>query len=333
VPVGTVIKDEKGTMLADLPRRGIKVVAARGGRGGRGNTRFVTSQRRAPDFAEKGEPGEERTLILELKLLADVGLVGFPNAGKSTLLSRISAAKPKIAAFPFTTLVPQLGVVYLGEERSFVVADLPGIIEGAHQGAGLGHQFLKHIERTGVLLYLIDMAGTEGRDPYEDYFALRKELGLYHQELLDKPAILAANKMDLPSSKENLKKFRARIKNTSLFPISAVTGEGIESLLEELYKCVRERNALPEEELADSIIFLPPVAARPLHIQVDGKVYLVSGDAVEKAAHQADFKSSEGLRRFQKIIESLGVEEELVRMGIQEGDIVRIGDLEFTYSL
>lgn len=333
VPVGTVIKDENGTMLADLPRRGIKVVAARGGRGGRGNARFVTSQRRAPDFAEKGEPGEERTLILELKLLADVGLVGFPNAGKSTLLSRISAAKPKIAPFPFTTLVPQLGVVYLGEERSFVVADLPGIIEGAHRGAGLGHQFLKHIERTGVLLYLIDMAGTEGRDPYEDYSALRKELGLYHQELLNKPAILAANKMDLPSAKENLKKFRDRIKNTSLFPISAVTGEGIESLLEELYKCVQERKALPEEELTDSIIFLPPVAARPLHIQVAGKVYLVSGDAVEKAAYQADFKSSEGLRRFQKIIESLGVEEELIRMGIQEGDIVRIGDLEFTYSL
>ncbi len=335
VPIGTVIKDEKGTLLADLHHRGIKVVAARGGRGGRGNTRFATSRRRAPGFAEKGEPGEERTLILELKLLADVGLVGFPNAGKSTLLSRISAARPKIADFPFTTLTPQLGVVYLGEERSFVVADLPGIIEGAHKGAGLGHQFLKHIERTGVLLYLIDMAGTEGRDPYLDFCNLKKELKLYHEEMLNKPGILAANKMDLPQSEGNLKEFRARIKDIPLFPISAVTGEGIDALLEELYRRVQERNTLlPEEDFEDhEIIYLPPVEVRPLIIQVEGNIYLVRGDEVEKAALRADFNSSEGLRRFQEMIRKLGVEQGLVKMGIQEGDIVRIGNMEFTYSL
>lgn len=332
VPVGTVIKDEKGTLLADLSRQGIKVVAARGGRGGRGNSRFVTSRRRVPDFAEKGEPGEERTLILELKLLADVGLVGFPNAGKSTFLSRISAAKPKIAPFPFTTLTPQLGVVYLGKGRCFVVADLPGIIEGAHEGAGLGHQFLKHIERTEILLYLIDMAGTEGRDPYLDYGNLKKELKLYNEELVNKPAIIAANKMDLPPSKENLAKFRDRIKDTIIFPISAVTGEGINPLLEELYSHVQERKALfPEEDLEDTTLFLPPLETRPLLIRKEGRVFLVSGDEVEKAALRADFSSSEGLRRFWKTIDSLGVEEELIRMGIQEGDTVRIGNLEFTY--
>lgn len=332
VPVGTVIKDEKGTLLADLYRPGIKVVAARGGRGGRGNARFVTSRRKVPDFAEKGEPGEERTLILELKLLADVGLVGFPNAGKSTFLSRVSAARPKIAPFPFTTLTPQLGVVYLGEGRSFVIADLPGIIEGAHRGAGLGHRFLRHIERTEILLFLIDMAATEGRDPYSDYENLKKELKLYNEELANKPALIAANKMDLPPSQENLQRFQERIKNITIFPISAVTGAGIQPLLEELYSRLRERKALyPPEDEGDEILFLPPVETRPLQLRKEGHVFIVSGDEVEKAALRADFNSAEGLRRFWKAMESLGVEEELLKMGIQEGDLVRIGKIEFTY--
>ncbi|NMB40419.1 MAG: GTPase ObgE [Firmicutes bacterium] len=334
VPVGTIIKDENGTILADLHRGGIKAVAARGGKGGRGNTRFTTSRRRVPDFAENGEPGEKRTLILELKLLADVGLVGFPNAGKSTFLSRVSAAKPKIADFPFTTLVPQLGVVYLGDERSFVIADLPGIIEGAHKGAGLGHQFLKHIERTEVLLYIIDAAGTEGRDPYSDFYNLQKELKLYNEEMLGKPFILAANKIDLPQSEEHLKKLRDKVKDIPLFPISAVTGAGIDLLLEELYRGVQAKKALiPEEEdLGNDVIFLPPLEKRPLHIRLKGNVYFISGDEVEKAALRADFNSTEGLRRFQERINRLGVERELVKMGIQEGDTVCIGDMEFTYS-
>jgi GTP-binding protein len=333
VPVGTVIKDEEGLPLADLCREGMRVLVAKGGRGGRGNARFTTSRRRAPDFAENGEPGEERTLLLELKLLADVGLVGYPNAGKSTFLARISAAKPKIADFPFTALVPQLGVVYLGEGRSFVAADLPGIIAGAHHGAGLGHRFLKHIERTGVLLYLIDMAGVDGRDPYADFCSLQKELALYSAEMQAKPAVIAANKMDLPAAAENLKDFRSKVGNMPLFPLSAATGAGVKALLEELYKHVRKRVALfPEESYdQDEVITLPPVRARELQVTVQGETYLVEGDEVEKAVLRADFNSQEGLRRFQVAMKQLGVERELQRLKIQEGAVVRIGKMEFNY--
>lgn len=333
VPVGTIIKDEEGTLLADLCREGVQALVAKGGRGGRGNARFTTSRRRAPDFAENGEPGEERTLLLELKLLADVGLVGYPNAGKSTFLARISAAKPKIADFPFTTLVPQLGVVYLGEGRSFVAADLPGIIAGAHHGAGLGHQFLKHIERTGVLLYLVDMAGVDGRDPYEDLCSLQKELGLYRTALQAKPAVIAANKMDLPAAAANLKDFQSKVGDMPLFPLSAVTGAGVKALLEELYKHVQKRVALfPEESYdQDEMIILPPVRTRELKVTVEGEVYLVAGDEVEKAVLRADFNSQEGLRRFQVAMKEIGVERELQRLKIQEGDVVRIGEMEFTY--
>ncbi len=336
IPAGTVVKDEDGSPLADLGHDGIKVVVARGGRGGRGNTRFATSRRRAPDFAEKGEPGEERTLLLELKLLADVGLVGFPNAGKSTLLARISAAKPKIANFPFTTLVPQLGVVYLSPGRSFVVADLPGIIAGAHQGAGLGYRFLRHIERTGVLLYLLDMAATEGRDPYEDFCNLQQELMLYRAAMHSKPAVIAANKMDLPEAAANLKNFQSRLKEgLPVFPISAVTGVGVKVLLEELYKHVQERVALLPEESYDQeeMIFLPPAPVRDLKVTVEGNIFLVTGDEVEKAVLRADLQSTEGLRRFQAAMKGLGVERELEKMKIQEGDVVRIGEMEFTYFI
>mgnify|MGYP001025030594 CR=1 FL=1 len=333
VPTGTEIKDEAGTLLADLKQDGMKAVVAKGGQGGRGNARFATSRRRAPDFAENGEPGEERTLLLELKLLADVGLVGFPNAGKSTLLARISAAKPKIADFPFTTLVPQLGVTYLGPGRSFVVADLPGIITGAHRGAGLGHRFLRHIERTGVLLYLLDMAATEGRDPFEDYCSLQQELKLYRPEMMIKPAVIAANKMDLPEAAANLEIFMSKTDGLPVFPFSAVTGAGVKPLLEELYKHVQERVALLPEESYDQegMIYLPPVQPRELKIKLEGDVYLVTGDEVEKAVLRADLQSAEGLRRFQAAIKRLGVERELKRMKIQEGDVVRIGEVEFTY--
>lgn len=335
VPVGTVIKDEGGTVLADLGRPGMKAVVARGGIGGRGNARFTTSRRRAPDFAEKGEPGEERTLILELKLLADVGLVGFPNAGKSTLLSRISAATPKIADFPFTTLIPQLGVVYLGEERSFVAADLPGIIENAHQGAGLGHQFLKHIERTRVLLFIIDLSGAEGRDPLQDYINLKQELQLFEQELVEKPRVIAANKLDLPFADKNFQLFRSRVSDAPVFPISAVTGEGVKPLLEELHSIIQKN--LPNDPVEgyneDEIIYLPPTAYRGLSIEVEENVYTVSGEDVEKAVYKAHFDSPGGLNRFQEIMKNLGVEKELLKMGIKEGDTVRIGDMEFTYYL
>lgn len=331
VPVGTVIKDENGAQLGDLLRSGVRAVVARGGRGGRGNSCFTTSRYRAPSFAEKGEPGEERTLLLELKLLADVGLVGFPNAGKSTFLSHVSAARPKIADYPFTTLAPQLGVVYLGEERSFVVADLPGIIEGAHRGAGLGHRFLKHIERSRILLYILDMAATEERDPFRDYQLLKEELVNYHEELARKPAIIAANKMDLPGAAENMQSFREKAAGLEPFPISGVTGEGINTLLEALYSRLQEERPDLEEGADTEVFYLPPLPEVGLSVQRDGEIFHVRGDQVVKAISRADLHNEEGLRRFQELIRRMGVESELLKAGIQEGDTVRIGELEFLY--
>lgn len=342
VPAGTVIKDEEGTLLADLSRTGMKAVVARGGSGGRGNAHFATSRRRVPDFAEKGEPGEDRTLVLELKLLADVGLVGFPNAGKSTLLARVSSARPKIGHFPFTTLNPQLGVVSLGDDRSFVLADLPGIIENAHKGAGLGHQFLRHIERTRVLVFLLDMAATEGRDPFTDYITLRSELKQYRPDLLSRPYLVAANKMDLPEGKGNLERFFARFEEDGVaesepvYPISSATGEGIDRLLNEVYlhlEALRMEDVEAGSERQDEeIIYLPPLQEpRQLNVEKDGSIYVVSGDDVEKLVLRTNFDSSGSASHFQKIIRKLGVEEELVKKGIQEGDTVRIGELEFAY--
>lgn len=332
VPVGTVIKDENGIQLGDLFRSGIKAVVARGGRGGRGNTSFASSRYRAPSFAERGELGEERTLLLELKLLADVGLVGFPNAGKSTFLSRVSAAKPKIADYPFTTLAPQLGVVYLGEGRSFVMADLPGIIEGAHRGAGLGQRFLKHIERSRILLYILDMAATEKRDPLEDYLKLKNELAKYHEELAGKPVLIAANKMDLPGADQNLQRFRQHVVDGEIFSISGVTGDGIKTLLEALYRRLQEERPDMDEEAADTEIFyLPPLPETILSVRREGDIFLVQGDQVEKAVSRADLSSEEGQRRFQELIRHLGVENELLKAGISEGDTVKIGDIEFLY--
>ncbi|NLU49444.1 MAG: GTPase ObgE, partial [Syntrophomonadaceae bacterium] len=239
VPVGTVVKDaDTGEVLADLTKHNQTAIVARGGRGGRGNPRFVSPTRRAPSFAEKGEPGEERWLLLELKLLADVGLVGFPNAGKSTLISRLSAARPKIADYPFTTLVPNLGVVRRPDGDGFVVADIPGLIEGAHQGAGLGHDFLRHIERTRVLVFVLDTAETEGRDVGEDFRALTRELEEYDPKLARRPRIIAANKMDIAGAQANLEKLRRALTEDEIFPISAVTGLGLDTLLHRLYELV-----------------------------------------------------------------------------------------------
>ncbi len=338
VPAGTEIKDEAGNLLADLTRHGQRAVVARGGRGGRGNTAFATARRRAPSFAEKGEAGEERTLILELKLLADVGMVGFPNAGKSTLLSRISAARPKIGDYPFTTLIPQLGVVTLDRERSFVVADLPGIVEGAHCGVGLGYQFLRHIERTRVLIYVLDLAGTEGRDPFQDYLALREELRRYLPSLLERPAVIAANKMDLPAAASNLEVFAGKIQGEGeLYPISAVTGEGVKPLLEAVYRLWQEQlRSLPveeEEEGKAETIYLPPLPRREMAVRLEKGVYLVSGDEVERLVRRADLSSAAGRKYFQKMLEELGVERALLEAGIKEGDTVRIGDHEFIFYL
>ncbi|MDO9574505.1 MAG: GTPase ObgE [Candidatus Contubernalis sp.] len=227
VPPGTMVyREETGELIADLIESGQRAVIAKGGRGGRGNTRFANAIRKAPKFAEKGEPGEELTIIMELKLLADVGLVGFPNAGKSTFLSRVSAAKPKIASYPFTTLTPNLGEVHVSQGRNFVVADIPGIIEGAHQGTGLGLQFLRHVERTRLLLFILDTAGTENREPLEDFNALQRELRLYSEKLSQKPQVVVANKIDLPQGRENIDEIKKALPHgLQFFAVSAVTGE------------------------------------------------------------------------------------------------------------
>ncbi len=243
VPPGTIVQDDKGVILADLTEEGQRFVAARGGKGGRGNARFATPTRQAPRIAEPGEPGEERWIVLELKVLADAGIVGFPNAGKSTLLSRVTSARPKIADYAFTTLSPNLGVVRLPGGDSFVLADIPGLIEGAHEGKGLGHEFLRHVERTRVLIHMIDVAGTEGRDPLEDFAIVNRELELYNTSLARLPQVVALNKIDLPAGRENAPRVRAGIEKTGnpVFAVSAVTGEGIREMLFKVADILRQQ--------------------------------------------------------------------------------------------
>ncbi|SHH20513.1 GTP-binding protein [Thermosyntropha lipolytica DSM 11003] len=330
VPVGTVIKDDAtGEVIADLTQHGQEVIVARGGRGGRGNARFVSSVNRAPTFAENGEPGEERWIRLELKLLADVGLVGFPNAGKSTLISRVSAAKPKIADYPFTTLVPNLGVVRTKNGDTFVMADIPGLIENAAEGAGLGHDFLRHIERTRVLLFVLDTAQTEGRDVLEDYKILRTELEKYNPELLKRPYLIVANKMDIPEASENFRRLKEAY-GDKVHPISAVTGEGIEELIEKVYELLQQ---VPEDlYVGEERVVRKYEEEVPFVInKVDG-VYEVSGKRIEKLVAMTNFNTEEGLRRFQHAVIKMGLEDALKEMGIKEGDIVRIKDLEFEYT-
>jgi len=332
VPPGTVIKDDDThEVLADLTEHGQRAIIARGGRGGKGNTRFVNATNRAPSFAENGEPGEERWIHLELKLLADVGLVGFPNAGKSTLISRISAARPKIADYPFTTLVPNLGVVSTKNKDTFIVADIPGLIEGAHEGVGLGLEFLRHIERTRVLLFIIDAAQTENRDVLEDFQVLRQELEHYNIDLTNRPYLVVANKMDLPDSQENVKKLVEKF-GDKVHLISAVTGEGISELIDKVYELLQ---SIPEEAKkmagAEAVVrkFKEP---EPFIIKNVNGVYEISGKRIEKLVAMTNFDYEEGLQRFQQTIIKMGLEDALREQGIKEGDTVKIKDLEFTYS-
>lgn len=331
VPLGTVIKDDDTNLvIADLVSAGQSVVVAKGGRGGRGNARFASSRNKAPTISENGEPGEEKWVRLELKLLADIGLVGFPNAGKSTLISSISASRPKIADYPFTTLVPNLGVVETKNKDAFVVADIPGLIENAHQGAGLGHNFLRHVERTKVLVFVLDTAETEGRDVIEDYNILRLELELYNDELSQRPFLIAANKMDIPEAQDNLNQLK-ELWGDKVYPISAVTGAGVSELVEKVYDLLQ---SMPPEE---QIVGEEPVITKfeeeiPYEINIVDGVYEVTGKRIEKLVVMTNFDTEEGLRRFQMIIEKMGVEASLREMGIKEGDTVRISDLEFDYS-
>ena len=347
VPVGTVVHDAaSGRILADLTRDGQTVVVARGGRGGRGNAAFKSSTRQTPRFAEKGQPGEERQVTLELKLIADVGLLGKPNAGKSTLLSRVSAARPKIADYPFTTLTPTLGVVEVGG-RGFVVADIPGLIEGAHEGAGLGLEFLRHVERTRVLVHLIDGASP---DPLEDYRAINRELALYSERLASKPQIVAVNKMDLPEARERYDALRRALAAEtpsagasedvdgpeatdapSIVAISAVSGEGVEALL---YAIDARLQALPAEEPAEELMVYRPHEREGTAVTITREgpdVYRLAGEEIERLAQMTDWNSEEGVERFERILVARGIAARLEEAGVGLGDTVRIGDLELEW--
>lgn len=333
VPQGTTVTDlDTGLILADLTHENDEVVVAKGGRGGRGNTAFATPANPAPNFSENGEPGEERRLKVELKLLADVGFVGMPSVGKSTLISKISKAKPKIAEYHFTTLSPNLGVVKTIDNRVFVAADLPGLIKGASLGEGLGDKFLRHASRTKVIAHIIDMSAYEGRDPYEDYITIRKELGDFDKKLLDKPEVIIANKMDMESAKENLKEFKKKV-NKEVFEISALTGEGIDKVL---VKIADELDNIKDEPLYENEQFEKYVLykfkeEKPYRIYKDNDVYVVSGEEIEKLLRMTKF-TDEGARRFAKKLRRMGVDEDLQKMGVQEGDTVRILDFEFEYK-
>ncbi|QIA27963.1 GTPase ObgE [Thermaerobacter sp. PB12/4term] len=332
VPPGTVVRDrDTGDVLADLAEPGQQVVVARGGRGGRGNARFATPQRKAPRLAEKGEPGERRWLKLELRLLADVGLVGWPNAGKSSLLARISAARPKVAAYPFTTLAPNLGVVQRGPGRSFVVADIPGLIEGAHQGVGLGHEFLRHIQRTRVLIYVVDAAATEGRDPQQDLATLQDELEAYEPALLDRPGVVAANKMDLPQAAQHLPALEeaARAAGLELVPISAATGEGVDRLLDRV-EGLLARAPVPQPLVAAGRkVYRPGPDPRRLEVrrEPDG-TWIITSPLVERWVAMTDFDNEEAVRWLLRRLERLGAEQTLRAAGAETGDTVRLGPME-----
>lgn len=344
VPPGTIVyDDDTGEMLADLTRHGQEVVIAKGGRGGRGNTRFKTPANTAPAIAENGEEGQERWVTLELKVMADVGLVGFPSVGKSTLLSVVSGAQPKIGAYHFTTLTPNLGVVQVSDERSFVMADLPGLIEGAHTGVGLGHEFLRHVERTRIIVHVVDMSGMEGRDPFDDWEKINEELKLYNAKLAERPQIVAANKMDMPESEEQLAVFREKIEaarpGIEIMPISSLTRQGVPELL---YKVADLLDSLPdpseivEEAKADEdegVVYR--MEERPsdheFRITRDNEVYVVESESIEKLLKRTQFASYEAVMRFGRILRNIGVDAELRKRGARDGDTIRIGDFEFEF--
>ena len=330
VPIGTIVKDAKtNEILADLSEKGQKELVLRGGRGGKGNSHFATATRQAPRFAQGGEEGEEKELILELKLLADVGLIGYPSVGKSTILSIVTAATPKIADYPFTTLVPNLGVVKPEYGESFVIADIPGLIEGASEGVGLGTEFLRHIERTRLLLHVIDVSGLSGRDPIEDYYVINKELEKYSEKLAKRKQIIVANKIDSmqdPEIYEKLEKL-AKENNQELFKISAATGEGIKELMIEVSKILK---TLPKEILIEKTenkkIYTLEKEEEPYTIVKEDDMFIVDGPAIRELMRKVNMEDNESLYYFQKKLNELGVNEKLKQAGVQEGDTVKVYD-------
>jgi GTPase len=338
VPPGTVVKDDDtGEVIADLTKHGQRSVITKGGRGGRGNSRFATPANPAPELSEKGEPGQERYIVMELKLLADVGLVGFPSVGKSTLLSVVTAAKPKIASYHFTTLVPNLGMVETGDGRSFVMADLPGLIEGAHEGVGLGHQFLRHIERTRVIVHVLDMSGMEGRDPYEDYITINEELKEYNLRLTERPQIIVANKMDMPEAEANLEVFKEKLEDDyPIFPISAFTQQGLKELMFAIADKLENAPEFPLEEEEDTgvhrVLYKHEKEEKDFEITRDPDgTFVVEGAKIARLFKMTDFSREESVRRFARQLRSYGVDEALRERGAKDGDMVRLFDYEFEF--
>lgn len=345
VPPGTVlIDDDTQEILADLTEHGQEYVVAKGGRGGRGNMRFATPANPAPYIAENGEEGEERWIVLELKVMADVGLVGFPSVGKSTLLSVVSAAQPKIASYHFTTISPNLGVVDVGDGRSFVMADLPGLIEGASEGVGLGHEFLRHVERTRVLLHVVDMSGMEGRDPFEDWKQINHELEMYNMRLLERPQIIVANKMDMPESEANLASFRERLQEElgdegmlDIVPISAMSKQGINELI---YKAADQLDTMPAAPVVEAV---PESEERKIYrfeeqddeqefsIRRDNEAFVVESEAIERMIKRTQFTSHDAILRFARTLRKMGIDQALRDRGAKDGQIIRIGELEFEF--
>lgn len=336
VPVGTVVYNaDTDKLIGDLTKDGQTLLIARGGRGGRGNIEFATSKNPAPHLAEKGEPGEYREIRVELKVLADVGLVGYPSVGKSTLISVVSAAKPKIAAYHFTTLVPNLGLVRVKDGRSFVMADLPGLIEGAHQGAGLGIQFLRHIERCRVILHVIDMSGQEGRDPYEDYLKINNELKQYKMRLLERPQIIVANKMDLPESQANLAEFTKKLADAyPIVPISGFTHQGVDQLLYLAADLLENTTEFTLEEFEqDEVVaytFTPEERVYTVSREDDG-TYNIEGIGLKRLFDMTDFSNEEAVKRFARQLRSFGLDEDLRKRGVQNGETVKIFGFEFEF--
>ena len=334
VPLGTVVTDmDTGLIIADLSHKNQEEIIAKGGRGGRGNTAFKTQTNTAPDYSENGEEGERKNLKVEVKMLADVGLVGLPSVGKSTIISCVSASKPKIAAYHFTTLTPNLGVVGASEGRSFVMADLPGLIEGASEGEGLGDKFLRHIERTRVIAHVIDMSGFEGRNPYDDYVLINKELEAFNKKLMEKPMIVIANKMDVEGAKENLEEFKKKV-DCEIFEVSAVSKTGLDAVVNRLADILDTipNNPLYDDSQIESHVLYKFKKEEPFIItRDDDGTWVVSGKEVERIFKMTKFSSDEAVTRFAKKLRKMGIDDKLVEMGAETGDCVRILDFYFDF--
>lgn len=333
VPVGTIVKDEEtGQVMADLSRDDQRAIVAKGGRGGRGNWHFRTSANRTPTFAERGEPGEERWLRLELKVLADVGLLGYPSVGKSSILRKVSAAQPEVAAYHFTTLNPILGVVNLPDHRSFVMADIPGLIDGASEGVGLGHDFLRHIERTKILIHVVDVSGIEGRDPIEDYEKINAELAKYSDKLARKRQVVAANKIDLLGDSDNLERLMDYMAahGVEVYPICAMTGEGMDKLLERVWTMLEEYVEEPDETTEEVVYKAQNKPDFEVKRDDDG-AFVITGARIENLVAMTNFDDDQSLRRFQRIWRYMELDKLLQEHGIQDGNTVRIYSMEFEY--